>query len=847
VASNLTRDEAAERARLLRVESYQVELDLTGGETTFGSVTTVRFSCLRPGTATFADLTAPGVSQIILNGSELPASAFDGDRIALQALAGSNELTVRAQCAYSRSGEGLHRFTDPADKAVYLYSDLETFDAHRIYACFDQPDLKATFEFTVLCPDTWQVISNMAPDLSREPAGPGVQRWHFPPGPPMSTYITHISAGPYHVVRSEHDGIPLGLYCRQSLAGYLDPDEIFEVTRQGFDYFHRAFGTRYAFGKYDQLFVPEFKVGAMENAGAVTFHEKHIFRSRVTGAQHQRRAETILHEMAHMWFGDLVTMRWWDDLWLNESFATWASLVAQAEATRWRGAWTTFSQAWKAWAYRQDQLPSTHPIAADIVDIHAVEVNFDGITYAKGAAVLKQLVAYVGRDNFLRAIHAYFGSHALGNASLADLLDALEQASGRDLGNWSKAWLGAAGVNTLRPQFETDADGRISDFAVLQEAPPSHPVLRPHRIAIGLYDNGPGGLRRRHRIETDITGESTAVPELNGERRPDLLLINDDDLTFAKIRLDRNSLATLTGSIGDFADTLPAALCWAAAWDMCRDAELAARDYLTLVLSGVRSATEISMLQAILAQAGTAVRRLADPGWRAEGLAKLAAELRALLLSAEPGSDFQLAFAQAFASVATSAEDLGLLSGLLDGSAQIDGLTVDTDLRWLLLRRLVIRGLAGQAAIDAELDRDRTDAGERQALGCQAAIPDPAAKDAAWNLIMAGELPNASFRAALGGFYADDQDELVAPFAPRFFDVIADIWRDWPPGMARYFAEAGYPTSVITQEAVEVAAGFLDLASRPAGLRRLVSEGRDDIARALRCRRRDAEAGLEPA
>jgi aminopeptidase N len=372
-------------------------------------------------------------------------------------------------------------------------------------------------------------------------------------------------------------------------------------------------------------------------------------------------------------------------------------------------------------------------------------------------------------------------------------------------------------------------------------------VLRPHRIAIGLYDNGPGGLRRRHRIETDITGESTAVPELNGERRPDLLLINDDDLTFAKIRLDRNSLATLTGSIGDFADTLPAALCWAAAWDMCRDAELAARDYLTLVLSGVRSATEISMLQAILAQAGTAVRRLADPGWRAEGLAKLAAELRALLLSAEPGSDFQLAFAQAFASVATSAEDLGLLSGLLDGSAQIDGLTVDTDLRWLLLRRLVSRGLAGQAAIDAELDRDRTDAGERQALGCQAAIPDPAAKDAAWNLIMAGELPNASFRAALGGFYADDQDELVAPFAPRFFDVIADIWRDWPPDMARYFAEVGYPTSVITQEAVEVAAGFLDLASRPAGLRRLVSEGRDDVARALRCRRRDAEAGLEPA
>ncbi len=391
----------------------------------------------------------------------------------------------------------------------------------------------------------------------------------------MSTYITHISAGPYHVVRSEHDGIPLGIFCRQSLASYLDPDEIFEVTRQGFDYFHEAFGVRYPFGKYDQLFVPEYKAGAMENAGAVTFLEDYIFRSRVTDARHEERAETILHEMAHMWFGDLVTMRWWDDLWLNESFATWASLVCLAEATRWPNAWTTFTQVWKAWAYRQDQLPSTHPIAADIVDIAAVEVNFDGITYAKGASVLRQLVAYVGRENFLSGVRAYFGEHAWGNAALADLLDALAKASGRDLAAWSKAWLETAGVNTLRAEFQTAADGTFTEFAVLQEAPESHPVLRPHRIAIGLYDRGPGGLTRRRRVELDVTGERTAVPELAGERQPDLVLINDDDLTFAKIRLDERSLQTLISSIAEFTESLPAALCWAAAWDMCRDAELA--------------------------------------------------------------------------------------------------------------------------------------------------------------------------------------------------------------------------------------------------------------------------------
>src|SRR5579859_602490 len=748
VTSNLTRDEAAERARLLSVESYRVELDLTGDETTFGSVTTVRFRCQSPGAASFIDLTAPEVTAISLNGAAVQASAFDGDRIALPRLAASNELTVTARCAYSRSGEGLHRFTDPADKSVYLYSDLETFDAHRVYACFDQPDLKAAFEFEVTCPDTWQVISNMAPDVPAQPAGPGAERWHFPPTPPMSTYFTHVSAGPYHVVRDEHDGIPLRIFCRESLAEYLDPDEIFEVTRQGFDFFHASFGVRYPFGKYDQLFVPEYK------AGAVTFLEDYIFRSRVTDAQHEARAETILHEMAHMWFGDLVTMRWWDDLWLNESFATWSSLVAQSEATRWPNAWTTFSQASKAWAYRQDQLPSTHPIAADIPDVAAVEVNFDGITYAKGAAVLKQLVAYVGRENFLAGVRAYFGRHAWGNASLADLLDALEQASGRDLASWSKAWLESAGLNTLRADYAVAADGTFAGFTVLQSAPESHPVLRPHRIAIGLYDRGADGLTRRRRIEADLTGERTEVPELTGVPVPDLVLVNDDDLTFAKIRLDEHSLATLTESIGEFTQPLPAALCWAASWDMCRDAELAARDYLALALSGIGSIAEVSTLQTILRQVIAATRRFADPRWRAEGLSRLAGALRRLLLQAERGSDFQLAFARAFTSVATSPEDLGLLSGLLDGSVSIEGLAVDTDLRWHLLHRLVSRGAAGRDAIESEHDRDKTDAGDRQALSCEASIPSAEAKEAAWNLITSGDLPNASFRAALSGFYS---------------------------------------------------------------------------------------------
>ena len=845
VASNLTRNEARDRAQLLEIESYRIELDLTGGKTTFRSETTVGFRAASPGASSFIDLTAAEIRDITLNGSPVSPENFTGDRIILDGLASVNELRIVADCAYSRTGEGLHRFTDPADKGVYLYSDLEPFDAHRIYACFDQPDLKARFELTVICPDTWQVISNMAPDVAAAAAGPGAERWHFPPSPVMSTYITAIAAGPYHVVRADHDGIPLGIYCRESLAAYLDPDEIFEVTRQGFDFFHDCFGVRYPFGKYDQLFVPEFKEGAMENAGCVTIADEYLYRSRVTDSARESRAGTILHEMAHMWFGDLVTMRWWDDLWLNESFATWAGNLAQAEATRWPQAWTTFAQAWKAWAYRQDQLPSTHPIAADIPDIDAVYVNFDGITYAKGAAVLKQLVAYVGRDNFLAGVRAYFAQHAWGNATLEDLLAALAAASGRDLSAWSKQWLETAGTNTLRPDYSCDGEDRFSTFAVVQEAPASHPVLRTHRIAIGLYDRTGDRLVRRRRVEADIAGGRTEIPELAGERRADLILVNDDDLTYAKIRLDARSLSALTSGIGDFADSLPAALCLATAWDMCRDAELPARDYVSLALSGADSIADISVLQAVLAQAAAAVRRFADPAWRSGGLELLATGLRDRAREAEPGSDRQLAYARALIQVATTLADLALLAGLLAGSVVIEGLAIDTEFRWMLLRRLVSRGAAGYAEIETELDRDRTDAGERHAAACRAAIPDPAAKEEAWAQIVSGELPNAVFRATLDGFTDPDHDhaELLEPYGPRFFDEVGRAWRDWSADMAQWFAENAYPRDMITPAAIAAADDYIARSDPPAALYRILTEGRDDVARALRCQQRDAAAG----
>ena len=842
MASNLTRDEAAERARLLDIESYHVELDLTGGALTFSSVTTAVFRCARPGASTFIDCCASAVHDITLNGVRLSLENFDGSRIRLVGLAESNDLRVAGEFAYSRTGEGLHRFTDPVDGGVYLYSDLETFDAHRIYACFDQPDLKAAFQLEVTAPRGWQVISNMAPSVTVPQAASGTVTWAFPPTPVLPTYVTAVAAGPYHSVHDQHDGIPLGIFCRQSLAGYLDPDEIFDVTRKGFDFFHDTFGVRYPFGKYDQLFVPEFKAGAMENAGCVTFVEAYVFRSRVTDSNRESRAETILHEMAHMWFGDLVTMRWWDDLWLNESFATWAGTVTQAEATRWTTAWTTFAQARKAWAYRQDQMPSTHPIAADIPDIAAVEVNFDGITYAKGAAVLKQLVAHVGRENFLAGIRLYFTRHSRGNATLGDLLAALEETSGRELSDWSKKWLEAAGVNTLRPEYRCDGDGRLTAFAVIQEAPAEHPVLRPHRIAIGLYDRGGAGLTRRHRVEVDVDTDRTEVPELVGEQRPDLVLVNDDDLTYAKIRLDGYSLRTFVGGPARFTDSLAASLCWATGWDMCRDAEMAARDYVGLVLSGVDQIGNIAVVQTVLRQAAAAARRLCDPAWRWTGLERIAGRLRDALQRAEPGSDHQLAFAQAFTGVAASTDDLALLAGLLDGSTEVEGLVVDTELRWHLLQRLVSRGVAEPARIDAELARDATDAGARHAAACRAAISDPAAKEEAWGRIVGGQLPNATFRATLNGFTDPDSHELLDPYVTRFFEVVGDIWREWGSDMAQYFAEHAFPSWKITPETIAAVDAYIGRTGPPPALRRLLAEGRNEVERALRCRQRDAQA-----
>ncbi|WP_338779036.1 aminopeptidase N [Streptomyces sp. DG1A-41] len=853
--TNLTREEAQQRAKLLAVDSYEIELDLSGAQEggTYRSVTTVRFDVAENGAESFIDLVAPAVHEVTLNGDSLdPAEVFADSRIALRGLLeGRNILRVVADCAYTNTGEGLHRFVDPVDDQAYLYTQFEVPDARRVFASFEQPDLKATFQFTVKAPEGWTVVSNSPTPEPRDSV------WVFEPTPRISTYITALIVGPYHSVHSvyEKDGqsVPLGIYCRPSLAEYLDSDAIFEVTRQGFEWFQEKFDYAYPFKKYDQLFVPEFNAGAMENAGAVTIRDQYVFRSKVTDAAYETRAETILHELAHMWFGDLVTMEWWNDLWLNESFATYTSIACQAHApgSRWPHAWTTFANSMKTWAYRQDQLPSTHPIMAEIRDLDDVLVNFDGITYAKGASVLKQLVAYVGMDEFFRGVQAYFKRHAYGNTRLSDLLGALEETSGRDLKTWSEKWLEAAGINILRPEIETDADGVVTSFAIRQEAPAlpagakGEPTLRPHRIAVGLYelDDDSGKLVRDERIELDVDGERTPVPQLVGKRRPAVILLNDDDLSYAKVRLDEQSLAFVTEHLGDFESSLPRALSWASAWDMTRDAELAARDYLSLVLSGIGKESDIGVVQSLHRQVKLAIDLYADPAAREALLARWTDATLAHLRAAAPGSDHQLAWARAFAATARTPEQLDLLDSLLDGSKTIEGLVVDTELRWAFVQRLAAVGRFDETEIAGEYDRDRTAAGERHAATARAARPTPEAKAEAWaSVVDSDKLPNAVQEAVIAGFVQTDQRELLAPYADRYFEVVKDIWESRSHEMAQQIAVGLYPTVQVSQETLDKTDAWLASAEPNAALRRLVSESRAGVERALRAQRADAAA-----
>jgi aminopeptidase N len=859
---NLTREEAATRADLLTIHSYDVVLDLATGPTSFATRSTVRFSAME-GAETFLDFVGESVESVTLNGRRLdPATSWADSRIALHSLAAENELVVEATALYTNTGEGMHRFVDPVDGEVYLYSQFEVADSRRVFAVFEQPDLKATFAFTVTAPAHWTVRS-VSPTPEPTPAGDRdgtpLATWAFAPTPRLSSYVTALVSGPYvgvtDTVPSRRGPVELGVYARRSLFDYVDTDNIIDLTKIGFEFFEREFDSAYPFEKYDQIFTPEYNAGAMENAGCVTITEAYVFRGKVPEPLVERRGLTILHELAHMWFGDLVTMQWWDDLWLNESFAEWASSLCQAEATHWTGAWTTFQSHEKTWAYQQDQLPSTHPVYADIRDLDDVLINFDGITYAKGGAILKQLVAYVGLEPFVAGLRTYFEKYAWGNTRFADLLTELEAASGRDLGRWSELWLKTAGVNTLKLDVATNGEGIIISAAVQQTAADAYPTLRPHRIAIGRYDLVDGSLIRVGRHELDVDGARTEVPELVGLPQPDLLLPNDDDLSYAKLRFDDRSYATLLAHTADFAESLPRSLVIGAFWEMVREGEMPARDLIDLLLATLAVETHPTVIRTILqttkqipSQLLTSATLFCSPEHREETQAKVADALRRMAEDAEPGSDRQLQLVGAFGRAARSADHIARLRGAFDGTHPYPGLELDQELRWALLSSLAALGDASDEEIAAELARDDTNAGREKAFYARAARPTPEAKAEAWRLAVEEDgQPNAVIEALSSGWNRALDQSLLASYVPRFFDALLPVWNGRSAAIreriiGKEYPLAFYPLGLASPELVEATESWLaSNEDAPQALRRLILEKLDAARTAVVAQQCDAK------
>ena len=845
---NITRSEAIERAGLVNEPVYTVSLELDGKGDTFSCFASVDFKS-KENSNTWIDLVSPLVESVWLNGEELDVKeVFNGTRIKLQNLKQENQLKIKAQCSYMNTGEGLHRHIDPVDNEVYIYTQFEVPDCRRVFPVFEQPDIKGVLNLTVKAPSKWTIISN-----TQTPEPKNIENnfsiWNFDQTPKMSSYLYAICAGPYAKKTDIYEGkfgrYPLAIFVRPSLSQYLDHEEIFEVTKQGFKWFEDKFQIGYPFKKYDQVFVPEFNAGAMENVGCVTFRDEYIFRSRTTRTAYESRANTILHELAHMWFGDLVTMKWWNDLWLNESFAEWAAHWASSGATQYNEAWTLFHVQRKAWAYRQDQLPSTHPIAANMPDLDSVYENFDGITYAKGASALRQLVAWVGEENFLKGLKNYFEKHAWRNTELKDLLSELSISSGRELDSWSKIWLESSGATLLRPEIDVDANNLITKLVINQEppsAPPGlDPVLRPHRLALGVYEKQGEKLIRTKRIEVDVVGEKTVIKELVGIKRPDLLLINDDDLTYAKIRLDSHSLNTATKEIASIESSLSRALIWGAVWDMVRDAEVGTGKYLDLVLAGIEKETDIGLVQQVLMQCRSAIDVFANRKNRKNYNIKLATGLEKLIDLAKPGSDRQLALVRTFSAVATTEEQVTKVAQILDGVQKIEGLVVDTDLRWALLRRLVVVGKRGEKEIEEELKRDDTVMGREHAAGARAAMPSLEAKQRAWDQVINSEnLTNSELHSILAGISYMDHEEVLKNFVDKYFDSVSSLWNARTHEIGQSLVTGLFPSTNINMEVVKKCDQFLEKNKDLAvGARRIVIEQRDSLARALKAQDSD--------
>jgi aminopeptidase N len=834
VRDNLTQADAAARAARVRHCDYTIDLQLTRGAETYRGVASLRFDATGQGDL-FLDFRGKTIESLEVNGSKVEPR-WNGFRLWLpgNALAASNTVRVVYENEYDHEGDGFHQFVDPEDGEEYLYSNFEPYESHRLFPQFDQPDIKGTYALTVAAPAEWVVLHNSRAASVSETAGG--KRWEFEQTKPFSTYLFALVVGPYHEARDSHEGTAIGLFCRKSLAKHMDTDELFELTKQGLTFFSDFFDFPYPFGKYDQVFVPEFNAGAMENVGLVTHNEYMIFRDPPTDNQRRGRAETLLHEMAHMWFGDLVTMRWWNDLWLNESFATYMSYLCLEKATRFTTGWQDFAVSIKNWAYRQDQLVTTHPIAGQVEDTDQTFLNFDGITYGKGASVLKQLVAAIGMDGFREGMRHYFRTHAYGNATLAQFLESLEMGSGVDLKEWARLWLETPSLNTIGTRLELDGD-RIASLVLTQSAPAEYPTLRPHRLDVGLVRDA-GGKLDVTVIPATIREAETEIPAARGLPAPSLVFPNYNDHGYAKVALDPESLAFVRGNMERIDDDLLRLQLWASLWNMVRDQQLKSTDYLALVRSKIVLEAMPEAVEAVTNNAIAAIGRYVPEAWR-DREAHEFAQAAWKALKAATSNDLQIIWARALIAAASVPEDLDLIGRLADGTESVPGFTVDQDMRWNIAVKHVAYGMPGAATrVQAEAERDPSDRGVRAKLRAETSLPDATAKAAAWEKILGeGYGSLALTEAAMMGFNWAHQRELLAPYVGRFFDEVPEVFRNRDKEFATDFYRFLAPAYRVDRETLARGERLVaSIGDELPVLVRTAREANDDLLRAIRCR-----------
>jgi aminopeptidase N len=807
----LTVTEAWERAAALTVRSADVAFDLTQGDLTFGVVSTLRFASTAE--ASWVDVKPEQLIRVELNGTSLDVTALDDGRFPLSGLQPENELIVTAEMTYSADGEGMQRSVDAADGRVYTYGMSSLESAPRYFPCFDQPDLKTPYRMTVKCPEDWVVMGNGA--ATRTAAG----EWTLAETKPLSTYFVTIVAGPYHQIRSKYDGIPLGLACRQSLKEHLerDAEDIFRTTREAFDAYHGMFRQRYPFGEYWQVFVPDFNLGAMENPGCVTFADHLVHRGQATEAELGLRARVIVHEMAHMWFGDLVTMQWWNDMWLNESFAEYMANRVTEEATSYGGSWTDFAFVRKWWGMQTDQSSSTHPVAPDsLKDARESLDDFDGISYAKGAAVLKQLAKYLGDDVFLKGVNAHLEAHEYGNANLREFIGQLTEAGAHDLDNWSEQWLRTSGLDTITVE-------RTATGVVLHRTSPDD-SRRLHKLSIGGYDDtGAGTL-------VDVVLEHDSV-EVALSNQIAVIVPDANDDTWVKVRLDTTSLANLPAVLPKIAGSTTRAVIWNAIRDATMSAELDPRHAFDLFLATIQHEDSDTAVASLLKWLEVRVLGVYLPYDETRG--PVADALENKLFAAEPGSSLQLTTARGY--IATT-DDAVLLNSWLAGVNLPPGLKVDADLRWALVLRLVRLDAFGAAEIDAELARDTSTEGVNHAARCRAALPS--GKEAAWTRIMTDPTIGVKeLLAAAEGFWHPGQAEVTSPYVRRFFTDIRQTGEIRAGMVLGLTVQRIAPRFAIDPDLIAPAEALIADETVVPGIRRQTANFLDDLRRAVEVRR----------